>query len=121
MDIRNVLLLEDEPFIALDIEDMLRELGAASVTTFDTRAEGIKWLTANTPDLAIVDPRLNDGVCLDVVETLLSAEVPFVVYSGAAVDDDASDAFARGTWIDKPTTPQLFRETVQRVLARESV
>jgi CheY-like chemotaxis protein len=51
----HVLVLEDEPFISLDLEDMLRKLGATSVTVFDNRADAIDWSATNCPDLAIID------------------------------------------------------------------
>lgn len=49
---------------------MLRELGASEVTVFDMRTDAIAWLATHRPDVAIVDPRLNDGLCRDVVEAL---------------------------------------------------
>lgn len=112
-EIGHVLVLEDEPFISLDMEKMLREFGAASVTTVDTRADALTWLQSNTPDVAVVDPRLNDGVCVDVVEHLAAEGVPFVVYSGADVDEPV---FKKGGWISKPTMPETLSETLARLL-----
>lgn len=113
-NIGHVLVLEDEPFISLDIEEMLRGFEAKSVTVFDTRAGALHWLSSNRPDLAIVDPRLNDGVCADVVEHLRAAEVPFVIYAGAEVDEPV---FRNGAWLDKPTMPETLAETLTRLLS----
>jgi len=44
MKLEDVLVLENEPFIALDIEDMLKGCGASSVTSFDTQAQALIWL-----------------------------------------------------------------------------
>ena len=86
-----MLVLEDEPFIALNLEGMLKEFGATSVVFVDTRADALLWLEVNVPDIAIVDPMVNDGVCTDVVDMLAAARVPFVIYSGAsAVPRNAS-------------------------------
>jgi CheY-like chemotaxis protein len=109
----HVLVLEDEPFISLDMEEMLRELGATSVTTFDTRTDALKWLEGNRPDLAVVDPRLNDGVCADVAEYLVGANVPFMVYSGADVEESV---FQKGGWLDKPTMPETLQEALEKLL-----
>jgi len=116
MDLGRVLVLEDEPFIALDLEGMLEEFGATSVVTLDTRADALRWLQENRPDVAIVDPRVNDGVCTDVVEVLATAQVPFIVYSGAGVEDNASEAFSRGEWLSKPTMPELLKDTLERLV-----
>ncbi|KRB52725.1 hypothetical protein ASE04_29710 [Rhizobium sp. Root708] len=85
-DVGHVLVLEDEAFIMLDLEEMLRELGATSVTSFETRATALQCLGNNRPDISIVD-RPNDGVCSDVVEFLAAVGVPFIVHSGADVDE----------------------------------
>ena len=116
MDLGRVLVLEDEPFIALDLEGMLGEFGATSVVSLDTRADALRWLEDNRPDVAIVDPRVNDGVCTDVVEALSTAQVPFIVYSGAGVEDNASEAFSHGEWLTKPTMPELLRDRLQRLV-----
>ncbi|MDM9644845.1 response regulator [Rhizobium sp. S163] len=113
-NIGHVLVLEDEPFISLDMEEMLRELGATDVTVFDMRLDALAWLATNRPDVAIVDPRLNDGLCTDVVEALAAASVPFAVYSGADVDEDV---FFKGGWLTKPTMPETLKETLQDLLA----
>ena len=70
---------------------MLREFGAALVTTFDTRADALTWLQSNTPDVAVVDPRLNS----------------------ADVDEPV---FKKGGWISKPTMPGTLSETLARLL-----
>ncbi len=80
INLGRVLVLEDEPFIILDLEEMLREIGAVSVVSFDTRGDALAWLELNRPDLAVVDPRLNDGICTDVVDRLVAAHVPFVFF-----------------------------------------
>lgn len=112
--IGHVLVLEDEPFISLDMEEMLESLGATSVTTFDARADAMQWLDENRPDLAIVDPRVNDGVCADVAERLVGAGVPFLVYSGAEVDETV---FQKGGWLDKPTMPETLKDSLKRLLS----
>ncbi|KRB49226.1 hypothetical protein ASE04_18820 [Rhizobium sp. Root708] len=117
MNLGTVLVLEDEPFIALDMEDMLKGYGACSVISFDTRAEALIWLASNRPRIAVVDPRLNDGVCTDVVEALAEASVPFIVYSGAEVDETVRYAFEKGAWLAKPTMPEMLEEMLGRLIA----
>jgi CheY-like chemotaxis protein len=104
----------------LDLEAMLEEFGATSVVSVDTRADALEWLAKNIPDIAVVDPQVNDGICTDVVETLASAKVPFVVYSGAAVDDGDAAAFANGEWLSKPTMLEMLRDTLERLIHQGS-
>lgn len=113
-NIGHVLVFEDEPFFSLDMEEMLESLGATSVTTFDARADAMQWLEENRPDLAIVDPRVNDGVRADVAERLVGAGVPFFIYSGAEVNETV---FQEGGWLDKPTMPETLNDSLTRLLA----
>ncbi|WP_246665039.1 hypothetical protein [Neorhizobium sp. P12A] len=80
--VRNILLLEDQPFIALDLEEVLDENGHRNHVTFSTCAEAAAWLEVNKPSLAIVDPRLSDGVCTVVVRRLSELNIPFIVLLG---------------------------------------
>jgi two-component SAPR family response regulator len=96
------------------MEEMLREFGASEIVTFDMQAAAMEWLASNKPDLAVIDPRLNDGICTDVGEKLSADGVPFAVYSGAGIGDDDT-AFARGVWMTKPTTPEMVKETLERL------
>ncbi|WP_219745339.1 hypothetical protein [Rhizobium populisoli] len=93
---------------------MLRAFGATTVTTFGNRADAPEWLDWTRPDLAVIDPRLNDGTCADVAERLVADGVPFIIYSGAEVDDPV---FRKGGWLDKPTTPDSLQEALQRILS----
>lgn len=116
MTIGTVLLLEDEPIIALDIEKLLQENGVADkVVTLSTCAEAIGWLGVNTPNIAIVDPRLSDGVCSFAVKTLAERSVPFILYSGepdAAIESEP--AFSAGQLLYKPCEPDRLIAALSR-------
>jgi DNA-binding response OmpR family regulator len=114
-----VLLLEDEPFIAMDVEEILTAAGAKRVVVIDTVMHAEKWLGANTPDIAINDPRLRDGVCTSVVRRLAARAIPYIVYSGdpAATTDEAPE-FATGMWLSKPCLPEEMISAVTQSLVR---
>jgi DNA-binding NtrC family response regulator len=121
MTIGTVLLLEDEPIIALDIEKLLQENGADKVVTLSTCAEAIGWLGVNTPNIAIVDPRLSDGVCSFAVKTLAERSVPFILYSGepeAAIEREP--AFSAGQLLYKPCEPDRLIAALSRAAAIRS-
>ena len=58
-----VLVLEDEPIIALDIEGILCDAGLEVAATLSTCAAAMEWLKANTVDVALLDIDLPDGSC----------------------------------------------------------
>ena len=110
LNIQTVLLLEDEAIIAIDIEDTLLASGVEKVVCME-------WLSGHTPTLAVVDPRLKDGSCAEVVRHLVERDIPFVVYSGdvgAAVETDA--AFGKGVALMKPSGPQEIEDALAAAL-----
>ncbi|KAA0688009.1 response regulator [Neorhizobium sp. P12A] len=112
-----MLLLEDQPFIALDLEEVLDENGHLNHVTFTTCTEASEWLEVNKPSLAIVDPRLSDGMCTAVVRRLTELAVPFIVYSGEGESLQATEpAFANGELLGKPALPDEMIAAVTRAL-----
>ena len=83
---KTVLVLEDEPLIALDLEYMLGQ-ARFKVIVIASRAAANGWLNVHTPAVAIIDIQLKDGVCADVARKLTAREVPFIVCSGALIAD----------------------------------
>ena len=80
-----VLLVEDEPLIALDIENHLRKSGARVVAAATLDAA---WPIAHHPHLsaAIVDLCLGAQSAIPICRHLASRNVPFVVHTGYEPD-----------------------------------
>jgi len=56
-----VLIIEDEPIIALDLTRLVRELGHDVVGAATTRAEAVSLAKSEQPGLVLADIRLADG------------------------------------------------------------
>lgn len=56
-----MLLLEDEPFIAMDLKDHLKSAGVKTVVVIDTTTKAEELLADHTPNIAIIYYRLGDG------------------------------------------------------------
>ena len=76
----DVLIIEDEPFIALDLQTLVEELGHCVVDVARTHAEAISAIEAFQPGLILADIQLADGSSgLEVVNEILSSiEVPVI-------------------------------------------
>jgi DNA-directed RNA polymerase specialized sigma24 family protein len=76
----SVLIIEDEPIIALDIEAMVRELGHDVTGIARTHAEALKLASARAPGLVLADIQLGDGSSgLDAVNEILGdMDVPVI-------------------------------------------
>jgi DNA-directed RNA polymerase specialized sigma24 family protein/CheY-like chemotaxis protein len=76
----DVLIIEDETFIAMDIEALVENLGHRVIGVARTHAEAIKLARQNRPGLILADIQLADGSSgLDAVNELLRTfEVPVI-------------------------------------------
>ena len=60
-DARSILIVEDEPLIAMMLEDFLETLGHEVVATCESVEEAIERVEAGGFDVAIIDVQLKDG------------------------------------------------------------
>jgi CheY-like chemotaxis protein len=76
----DVLIIEDEPLIAMDIEGLVERLGHSVLGVARTHTEAVKLAGRNRPGLILADIQLADGSSgLDAVNELLkSFEVPVI-------------------------------------------
>jgi DNA-binding response OmpR family regulator len=110
------LLVEDQVLVGLSLEAFLDESGWAVAGPLSTRAEALLWLKNRTPDLAIVDFELRDGICTPLLVELRAREVPFIVYSGhrpspASLPPELREA----VWLEKPMARQALLRAVETV------
>ena len=76
----DVLIIEDEPFIALDLQTLVEELGHQVVNIARTHKEAIKAVGEKKPGLILADIQLADGSSgLEAVNQILrDFEVPVI-------------------------------------------
>jgi DNA-binding response OmpR family regulator len=98
-----VLLVEDEPLIAYDVERNLRHAGARVITAGHLDAA---LYMAEHPELsgAVVDLRLGHESAIPICRRLSQRDLPFVIHTGYAADA------VRRVWpsapiIHKPAAP----------------
>ena len=110
---RPVLLLEDQPLIALDLEDLLQGAGMGEVVCLRSVEEGLAWLEKASPCVIIIDYHLSDGAGLSILELARERNIPCVVHSAVPMPDDVDRQLIEGMpWLDKPSDPAVFVETV---------
>ena len=111
-----VLIVEDEPLIALDLAETFRNAGARAVisrTIEDAMEKAeLEGLTA-----AVIDHAPHDGLTTsDVCAKLKERNIPFVVYSG---HDKLDGACASGELVGKPASRHMLLTALQGVLSHE--
>lgn len=120
-----VLVVEDQPLIAMDIEDMLSSLGAAAIIVAST-ADEARLALGRSPglDLAVLDFVLGNGETTEeVADELATNGVPVVCVSGMESRDrmgGVPSPLQDAVFVEKPIDPALLREAVVQALHARS-
>ena len=114
----DVLIIEDETFIALDLEGLVEGLGHRVLGVARTHAEAVALAKAKRPGIILADIQLADGSSgLDAVnEMLRSFEVP-VIFITAYPEKLLTGERPEPTYlIAKPFLPETVQATVGQAL-----
>lgn len=96
-----VLILEDEFLIAMDVEQVCRDHGAADVV-ISRSLDGLAELASDRFDAAILDLRLGTVSTLDFARELFQTGVPFVFATGYAHPGETERDFPGVPVLTKP-------------------
>jgi CheY-like chemotaxis protein len=113
-----VLIIEDEPIIAMDLENLLTELGHKVVATAATREEAVAKAHAERPGLVLADINLGEGGSgIDAVADILSSfDIP-VIFVTAYPERLLTGERPEPTYlIAKPFLPETVQATVGQAL-----
>jgi len=113
----NVLIIEDEPLIALQIEEIVTSLGHSVVGTAATHAQAVALFDAHRPDLILADIQLADGSSgIDAVNEILGKfEVP-VIFITAFPERLLTGERPEPTYlVTKPFSDDFVRATIGQV------
>ncbi len=113
-----VLIIEDEPLIAMDIENIVEQLGHAVIGIARTREEAIEAVSKRRPGLILADIHLADGSSgIDAInEIVKECEVP-AIFVTAYPERLLSGVRAEPTFlVTKPFLPESLRGIISQAL-----
>lgn len=79
-----ILIVEDNAFLALEMEDLLTEAGAEIVGPVGTLSEGLELARDTGFDLAILNVNLGDDLSYPIADQLKRRGIPYVFASASA-------------------------------------
>jgi DNA-binding response OmpR family regulator len=115
-DPRSILIVEDEPLIAMMLEDFIRSLGHEVSGNCDSVGAALKVVEQGDFDLAILDINLKGESVWPVATALRARDIPFVLATGGHVDPPPAE-FAGVPTIEKPYTIDRVTPIIEAVLA----
>lgn len=110
----HVLLVEDEPLVAMDMRHELEDAGADSVTVARTVAEAIDIATRRHVDIAVLDGNLGGDPVDDVAHALTQRSVPFCFVSGYG-REHLPKGYEHAPLIEKPFRSEALRATLASI------
>ncbi|QKK26854.1 response regulator [Rhizobium hidalgonense] len=116
-----ILIVEDEYFIALEIENRLVDAGFEVVGIALTADEAISIATSSGPDLAVMDIRLagrGDGVqaAIELFTRLGIRSIFASAHADAQTRERASGALPIG-WLQKPYSAEALIKLIRQHLS----
>ncbi len=118
MQQKRILVVEDDPAVALGLRHGLSDEGYA-VTVVSTGAEALEVVHRNAPDLVVLDVRLPDINGFDVCRAMraIGLGVPILVLTVCAEEADKVLGLEVGA-DDYVTKPYSMRELIARIRAQ---
>ena len=107
-----ILIVEDDPFIAMDLEDAFIDAGYRVCGMACTVAQGLERIDSDAPELATLDYHLGRETSEPVARALEERAIPFCYVSGNA--DKLVNP--RAPVITKPAAPDTVLRTLERLV-----
>jgi CheY-like chemotaxis protein len=82
MAVARVLILDDEPLIAMLLHNWLEELGYEPIGPANTVAQAVALIENDRPDAAILDVSLHKDDCYSLADALKTRNIPFAFGTG---------------------------------------
>ena len=109
-----ILIVEDEPLIAMLLEDWLRELGHDTLGPASDVDQALKLLDEAGCDAAILDVSLGSQNCYPVAEHLSRRNIPFALATGHA-SPSVDPRFQGREVLSKPYDFAAVERTIARL------
>lgn len=107
----HALIIEDEPMIAMNIEDILRECGFNSFDLASSPNDAFKSVSRTCPDLITSDVQLMPGSGIDTVLTICGrTPIPVIFITGNVAD--VTERMPETLALAKPFTEKNLRRAV---------
>jgi DNA-binding response OmpR family regulator len=113
---QQILVVEDEPLIALELGRMLNDAGAVVVGPVRDLAESLKLARREPPlSAALLDVRLGRETVAPLAQLLQDGGVPFAFYTGEGENDALRLEWPAAPVITKPSPARQVLAVVERL------
>ena len=113
-----IMIIEDEPLIAMDIEDMVTSLGHKVTGVARTHREALQLFGQSKPSMILADIQLADGSSgIDSVNEILdNADVPVIFITAFPERLLTGDRPEPAFLVTKPFNPEMVKALISQAL-----
>ena len=104
----DVLIVEDDPIIALDFEDTILGFGVRAVRTAQSVARALAMIAERPPDFALLDVSLVREKSFAIAERLDALKIPYAFVTGYGAEVRLPAAFANTPRLAKPYSTEAL-------------
>jgi DNA-binding response OmpR family regulator len=101
-----ILIVENEPLIALDLSEAVKDRNGIVIGPVPTVAEALAILAGQSVGAAILDARLDDRDITPVAIRLIEQAVPFIIHTGTGLPAELAASHPDLPVILKPKRPE---------------
>ena len=109
-----ILIVDDEPMIAMSLEDYFRDLGFSRIFCAGSLVEASKIMATEMPDLAILDVNVGQSLVFPLADELRSRGIPFFFSSGRGTEN-FPDQWKTHPFVPKPASTAALSSTLDRM------
>ena len=113
-----VLIVEDDPFLLIDLESALAAAGADVVGLCQTLEDALRCSDPADFSVAVLDFRLGADTVSPVARRLVDQGVPFVFYTGQARHEPGLGEWQDCSIVEKPSPPRALISAIKALLRR---
>lgn len=116
---KRILIVEDDPFIAMDLEDIFDASGFDVIGPFANVDAGLKALENTQPEFAMLDYNLGQETSIPLAIILEKKEIPYIFLSGQVAEVIFKHDILKRPIIAKPFVPEHLIRIVEIQLGKE--
>jgi CheY-like chemotaxis protein len=118
LEFASILIVEDEPFTALELKASVEEAGGRVVGPVGSAEAALELLEREVVEAAILDFQLSDGTVTPVVSALVKLGIPMVFQSGGNLPPDLRHQCPHAAHYKKPVTAELLLGKIAELIDR---
>jgi len=111
-----ILIVEDEILIAMDLEDMVAEMGGTAIASAHNIQTAIKLAETIEADAAILDVDVAGQLVFPVADILEARGIPFLFNTGHSAEDALRARYVSAPICRKPTLQRQLKQALQSLL-----